>query len=549
MNKKLFTCNNVKILLLYLTKSYLEGGEMKMKAKSFLILSIVLVLLFSASILFAGAEKEAPPVEVKPLIIGTTDKLTGDIDPAEAYDFHTWEIFYNMSEGLLSYKPGTTELVPGLAAEMPTVSPDGLEYTFKLRRGLKFSDGTPFDASVVKHSIDRVFNTRGDPAWLVTSFVKEVQVVDDYTVKFILNGAYGYFPAVVASVPYYPVSPKVYPIDQLVDEPAIFPCIGPYVVKSLIRDVEIVMEANPNWYGPAPKEEKIIVKYFADATTMRLALENKEIDIAGKTLNPPDIEDLKTKPNLKTVEVGGAYIRYLCFVTDTSPTDNDIVRQGVSYAIDRKAVAEKVFFNQVLPLYSMVPMGMWSHIDAFGEYNPEKAREILAKVGYNEDNPLEIPLWWTPTHYGDTEQDVASVLKDSMEKTGVIKVTLQSAEWATYIDNFDYHNMLLFLLGWYPDYIDPDNYTSPWAHSGDASDGMGIFLDDPKMDELLEKAATKPDQADREKLYKDIQEYWTKACPTVPLFQGKLFFITQPNIYGVKVAPTMRFHYHIVDKR
>jgi peptide/nickel transport system substrate-binding protein len=545
----MFTCNNVKILLSYLTKSYLEGGEMKMKAKSFVILSIVLVLLFSASILFAGAEKEAPPVEVKPLIIGTTDKLTGSIDSAQAYDFHTWEIFQNMSQGLLTYKPGTTELVPGLAAEWPAVSANGLEYTFKLRKGLKFSDGTPFNASVVKHSIDRVFNTRGDPAWLVTSFVKEVKVVDDYTVKFILNDAFGYFPALVASVPYLPVSPKVYPIDQIVDQPEVFPCIGPYVVKSLTRDVEIVMEANPNYYGPAPKEEKVIIKYFADATTMRLALENKEIDIAWKTLNPADIEDLKTKPNLKTVEAAGAYIRYLCFVTDTPPTDNELVRQGISYAIDRKAVAEKVFFNQVIPLYSMIPIGMWSHIDAFGEYNPQKAVEILSKAGYSKSKPLEVPLWWTPTHYGDTEQDVASVLKDSMEKTGVIKVTLQSAEWATYIDNFDYHNMLLFLLGWYPDYIDPDNYSSPWAHSGDASNGMGIFLDDPNMDELLDKAATTPDQPSREKYYKDIQEYWTKACPTVPIFQGKLFFVVQPNVEGVKVAPTMIFYYNTVYRK
>jgi peptide/nickel transport system substrate-binding protein len=538
---------------------------MSTRLRLIMVIAVVLALLIPVSLLFAGSEKksapppeekpapameeEKPPIEVKPLVIGTTDKLTGSIDSAQAYDFHTWEIFWNMSSGLLNYKPGTTDLVPGLAAEWPAVSPDGLEYTFKLRKGLKFSDGTPFDAKVVKYSIDRVFKTRGDPAWLVTSFVKEVQVVDDYTVKFILNDAYGYFPSLVATPPYFPVSPKVYPIDKIVDQPDVFPCIGPYIVKSLTRDVEIVMEANPDYYGPAPKEKEVIIKYFADATTMRLALENKEIDIAWKTLNPADIEDLKTKPNLKTIEVAGAYIRYLCFVTDTPPTDNELVRQGISYAIDRKAVAEKVFFNQVLPLYSMIPIGMWSHIDAFGEYNPQKAVEILAKAGYSKSNPLEVPLWWTPTHYGDTEQDVASVLKTSMEKTGVIKVTLQSAEWATYINNFDLHNMLMFLLGWYPDYIDPDDYSSPWAHSGDASNGMGIFLNDPKMDQLLDKAATTSDQPSREKVYKDVQEYWTKSCPTVPIFQGKLFLVVQPNVEGIMVGATMIFNYRTVYRK
>jgi len=539
-----------------------------MRFKRFMFLIVIVAFLFSSAAVFAGgkkgekaeaekavpekkeapAEKAKPAVE-KPLIIGTTDKLSGDIDPAEAYDFHTWEIFQNISRGLLTYKPGTTDLEPGLAEEWPTVSDDGLEYTFKLRKGLKFSDGTPFNAGVVKHSIDRVIKIQGDPAWLVSDFVKEVQVVDEYTVKFILKNPIGYFPALVASVPYFPVSPKAYPIDKIVSQPESIPCIGPYVVKRLTRDVEIVMEANPNYYGEAPKEKKVIIKYFADATNMRLSLENKEIDIAWKTLNPADIEDLKTKPNLRTIEAKGAYIRYLCFVTDTPPTDNPIVRRGISYALDRKAIAEKVFFNQVEPLYSMVPMGMWSHIDAFEPYNPSKAREILAKAGYTESNPLEIPLWWTPTHYGDTEQDVASVLKASLEKTGVIKVNLQSAEWASYVDNFDRHNMLLFLLGWYPDYIDPDNYTTPWAHSGAASNGMGIFLNDKKMDGLLEKASRSPNKAEREKYYKEIQKYWTEIVPTVPLFQGKLYLITQTNIEGVKVAPTMIFNYNVVTKK
>lgn len=536
-----------------------------MKFKTFIVLFIALAMIFSVQAVFAGGKKKegapAAPAEekaavpekkeapAKPLIIGTTDKLSGDIDTAEAYDFHTWEIFQNISRGLLTYKYGTTELEPGLAAEWPTVSDDGLEYTFKLRKGLSFSDGTAFNAEVVKHSIDRVIKIQGDPAWLVSDFVKEVQVIDEYTVKFILKNAIGYFPALVASVPYFPVSPKVYPMDAIVSQPDNIPCIGPYVVKSLTRDVEIVLEANPGFYGPQPKEKKVIVKYFADATNMRLALENGEIDIAWKTLNPADIEDLKTKPNLKTVEANGAYIRYLCFVTDTPPVDREIVRQGISYALDRKAIAEKVFFNQVEPLYSMVPMGMWGHIDAFGKYDVQKAKELLATAGYNESNPLEVPLWWTPTHYGDTEQDVAAVLKDSLEKTGVIKVTLQSAEWASYVDNFDRHNMTLFLLGWYPDYIDPDNYTAAFAHSGAASDGLGIFLNDPKMDELLDSAARAPSHEERVKLYKEVQEYWTKAVPTVPLFQGKLFLIMQPNVNGVQVSPTMIFNYDPVYRK
>jgi peptide/nickel transport system substrate-binding protein len=526
---------------------YSEGGKV-MKLKTFTVLLTVFTLLLTAAA-FGGTQKEVTPPGKEPLIIGTTDKLSGDIDPAEAYDFHTWELFRNVSRGLLAYKIGTTELTLGLAAEWPTVSANGLEYTFKLKRGVKFSDGTPFNADVVKHSIDRVIKLQGDPSWLVISFVKEVQVLGEYTVKFVLKNAVGFFPALVASVPYFPVSPDVYPMDQIVAEPENYPALGPYMVKSLIRDVELVLVANPNFYGSNPKEETVIIKYFADATSMRLAVENGEIDIAWKTLNPADIEDLATKSNLNMIEAKGAYIRYLCFVTDTAPANSELVRQGVSYALDREAIARLVFFNQVDPLFSMVPNGMWGHIDAFGKYDPQKARQILARAGYNRSNPLEVPLWWTPTHYGDTEQDVASVLKDSMEKTGVIKVTLQSAEWASYVDNFDRHNMLLFLLGWYPDYIDPDNYTAAFAQSGPASDGLGIFLNDPRMDRLLDTAARDPEQSNRVDHYRKVQEYWTEAVPTVPLFQGKLYLATQTNISGIKVSPTMVLYYETIEKR
>ena len=120
------------------------------------------------------------------LVYGTTDKVT-QMDPASAYDFHTWELFDNIDESLLTYKQGTSEIIPGLA-ESYTVNKAGDEYVFKLRKGLKFTDGTPFTADAVKWTIDRVVALKGDPSWLVTQFVKSVTVVDPLTVKFTLNG-------------------------------------------------------------------------------------------------------------------------------------------------------------------------------------------------------------------------------------------------------------------------------------------------------------------------------------------------------------------------
>ncbi|MFZ4615227.1 MAG: ABC transporter substrate-binding protein, partial [Rectinemataceae bacterium] len=234
--------------------------------KRILILALGLAMVIAGTGIFAQANT---------LVYGTTDKVT-DMDPASAYDFHTWEIFQNINKGLLTYTPGTTEVIPGLA-ESYSSNAKGDEFTFKLRKGLKFTDGTAFDASVVKWSVDRVAALKGDPSWLVTDFVKEVVVVDQYTVKFVLAGPTAFFPTIVAGTPvYFPLSPNVYPADRIVKEPSeleggALVGLGPYKVTSFKRDEEVILEANPSYYGKAPAIKKVIIKYFADVTTLRLA--------------------------------------------------------------------------------------------------------------------------------------------------------------------------------------------------------------------------------------------------------------------------------------
>ena len=407
------------------------------------------------------------------IVYGTTEKIT-DMDPANAYDFHTWEIFQNIYQGLMAYPAGQTDLVPGLA-ESYTVGADGKEYTFKLRAGLKFSDGAPLDAAAVKWSIDRTIALAGDPSWLVTDFVDHVEAVDATTVKFVLKNPVAYFPSLVATPPYFPINPKVYPKDKIIKDPSELnggKLVGPgsYTVMSFKRDEEIILQANPNYYGEKPKNDRVVIRYFADATTMRLALEKGELDIAFKTLNPSDISDLQKSDKVLTVMGEGPYIRYICFVCDKEPFNDKVLRQAVAAAVNRPEIIRKVFLGQNLPLYSMVPKGMWSHNEAFkdtlGDGNMAKTKELLASKGYNEQNPLTFDFWYSPSHYGDTEVDVAAVIKAQLEATGVIKVTVKSAEWATYKDNWAKKVMPVYLLGWYPDYIDPDNYTAAFARYG-----------------------------------------------------------------------------------
>ncbi len=487
-------------------------------------------------------EEPAPAPAEGQLILGTTDKVTV-LDPADSYDFHTWEIHHNTMDTLLHYIPGTTDLEPGLATAMPEVSDDGMQYTFQLVEGASFPDGTPFNAEAVKWSIDRVLRLEGDPNWLVSSFVESVDVVGEYTVQFNLLAPVNYFPLLVATQPYSPVSPNCYSEDEF-DADSMCSGVGPYTITSWDRDVEMVLEAFDGYPGAAPLTPKIIVKYYADATTMRLAVETGEIDVATKTLNPTDYADLEDAGVLQVIEGPGAQIRYICFNVTTPPFDQPEVRQAIAYAVDRDAITSIAFQGTHVPLYSMVPIGMWSHIDAFPMRDVTMATQMLTDLGYSADSPLVMDLWWTPTHYGPTEADVATVLKDNLEETGLIEVSLQNTEWATYKEYQNAGSMPVFLLGWYPDYLDPDNYTWSWGHS-EASDDMGIFYVSDEMDALLEagQVAAELRGADRLQIYEDAQVLWTTDVPTIPLTQGSLLVVAQPGIQGILLDPNMLFHY------
>ncbi len=527
-------------------------------------LSLLLVGLFVFSVVASGCISGTSKTSTSPtgssptgtttqgkvaeqLIIGVTDKVT-DLDPANAYDFYTWEVLNNVMEGLVKYEPGTLKIVPGLA-EKWKVNANSTVWTFYLRKGLKFDDGTPFTAKDVVRSINRVMTIKGDPSWLVTSFVKKVEAKDDYTVVFYLKHPTAYFLSLLTTPPYFPVSPK-YDNDKI-DSDATYGGIGPYKIVKWVRDQELVLEANPYYYGDQPKTKKIVVKFYNDASTMRLALQNGEIDIAWRTLRPTDIESLKQSGKYNVIEIPGAFIRYVCLNTKVDPTKNVKVRQALAAAIDRSEISKIVFHNTVEPLYSLIPNGMWSHKDVFkakyGDANLDLAKKLLSEAGYSDSNPLQIQLWYTPTHYGDTEASLAQVLKSEWEKTGMIKVTIKSAEWNTYTDYARKGQMMVYLLGWYPDYLDPDDYTTPFLDS-EANSWAGTGYSNPQVDSLLRKAQTITDQGQRTQIYEQVQDILAQDVPYIPLIQGKLFVVTQKSVQGITIGPDMIFHYNTVYK-
>ncbi|MEM3952797.1 MAG: ABC transporter substrate-binding protein, partial [Nitrososphaerota archaeon] len=159
-------------------------------------------------------------------------------------------------------------------------------------------------------------------------------------------------------------------------------------------------------------------------------------------------------------------------------------------------------------------------------------------------NKLKIELWYTPTHYGDTEVDVAMLIKEAWEGTGIIEVELKSAEWTTYLDYTRKGLLGASLYGWYPDYIDPDDYTSPWVNTS----WTGYAYSNPRLMDILREARTKPTIEERTRLYEQAQDIWAEDAAIVPLFQGKLTIATKEGIEGVILDPVMLFRYWLIYK-
>jgi peptide/nickel transport system substrate-binding protein len=489
------------------------------------------------------------PMEEEPLIIGTTDSWSS-FEPAWVYSFHDWELFHQCADGLLNNVPGTAgEVVPGLA-ERYEVSDDGTVFTFYLREGVVFPDGTPFNADAVMYTFDRippVIEVAGENAdFLFTAYVDSYEKVDDMTVSFTFAAPYAFAPQLVATNPWKIVNPNQYTNTEPNTENTA--CgIGPYILESFTEGEEAVFVVNETYYGDAPVEDKVVIRYFADSSTMALALQNQEIDIAWKTLAPGDLDALSSVEGITVESQGGTEIRYIVYNATTPPFDNADVRLGLAKLLNREELTDLGWQGIKVPLYSMVPPGFLGHKPVYeGTENVEEGKALLAGAGFTEDNPLVMDLWYSPTHYGDTEPDVAAVMKQQLEASGVGQVSLQFLEWAAYRDAGRAGELPFSLLGWYPDYLDADNYTNVFAHSPAA--WSGSRYNNPDMDALLDAQAGEQDVDARKAIFDEIQDLWVAESPFVPLGQGSLFVAYGDGVSGIILDPLALFHYFLIEK-
>jgi len=512
----------------------------------------------------AAIEKALAAKTKETLIVGTTDSVEKTLDPAQAYDYFGWCILQQIAGTLVSVKPGSetgADFVPELA-ESWNASEDFDVWDFNLRQDITFPDSTGFNATHVKYSFDRAITLipsipEGAPAGLgYDAIINRTEVLDTYMVRFHLNFPFSPFLGIVScrasaivNPAYAPIEEVEYTGDSRGSTPVAF--VGPYYLTRWERvggrDIEIRLDKNPYYWnatGEYPKTKTIIFRFYSGPSTLRLAIEAGDIDMAFRHISPTDVLDLEGNPDVKVWWGAGAFIQYLCFQTKRPPFDDPRVRRAVTAALDRPAVCDTVFLNLSQPLYSIIPPGMLGHTEVFqklGDANYSLTQSLLAETGYNATNKLTFELWYESSGHYPSSADQAIVYKEALEASGVIAVTLKSADWATYKQNRDSEIMDAYVYGWYPDYVDPDDYVflywASWIHTN---------YHNATQEALYDQARATTNTTLREELYAQIDEIAAEQCSVVPLYVSSAWAVTHPKIYGIYLDITQDMRYWLI---
>ncbi len=529
----------------------------------------------------AAAAPKATTAASQPdtIIIGTTDKIAS-LDSADAYAIRDWEVLFNISDGLVRWKPGTTDLEPDLATDLGTVSTDGLTYTFTLKDGIKFGDGTPLTATVYAAQLNRLLtigpkcpNDVADS--LAVPFVKSITAPDDKTIVFTLLNPYAFFPQILAGAPYVASDPSIFKPDACnLFPPAPIYGTGPWYISQYNPDEQMVFQPNPNYTGDLkPQVKQVIVRYFSDPNTMLLAVQSGEIDVAWRLLSPDQLTQLKSVTSVKVGTISGGRIQFLVLNHTMKPFDDPNVDKAIASAIDRNEIADTVYGGQVTPLFSQVPPGFLGATQAFDKMysapNLDAAKKFLEASGYSATNPLTITLWYPPEHYGASTAAWMQVVKKQLEATGEIQVTLQSQEWSTYVPALTGGKAYgAGVLGWFFDYPDPSNYLDPFVYNrGEGTNvtlpATGSTTGTPINDKakqlvaLLAQADTETDLTKRAAEYSQAQDLYADMVVTLPLFFSAEHVVYQTYIKGsasvpspdtLNIGPNILFLYSLLTK-
>lgn len=510
-----------------------------------------------------SASGSTAPTGSSSITIGTTDQVTA-LDPAGAYDFGSSFFINNIYQFLMNVPAGQKTPQPDAAQSCSFTKPT--EYTCTMKPDLKFSNGDPLTAKDVAFSFTRVVKIAdpNGPSSLLANMVSATAPTDAKVVFTLKNANDQTWPFILGTSAGPIVDSKLFPATKELDDARVIGS-GPYTLTKFDKNQSVTLAANKNYTGPnTPKTPNITVQTYSEASNLKLNIQSGDIDVAYRTLTPSDIDSLSNSGNLKVVKGAGGELRYIVFNFKTMPGDNDAqkkaIRKAMAYSVDRQALADDVYRGTYQPAYSMVAPGIkyatTPFKDVYGDKpNPDKAKALLAQAGVK--TPVSVNLEYTTDHYGPTSTQEYGAIKRQLEGTGLFKVTLGSALYTTYRDERVKDTYPVYQLGWFPDYVDADDYLSPFlvqdnfvaAHYCDKG-ATNRPCDKDNVAPLLAEEETKTGAARQSAFTKVQNTLATGEMPYLPLLSGYQVAVTGKDISGVQetLDPTYQFRFWMLSK-
>jgi peptide/nickel transport system substrate-binding protein len=471
------------------------------------------------------------PAQAQTFVFGAEGEPVS-FDPAIITDGVSQRVTTQVYDNLVRYKGATTDVEPALA-EKWDVSEDGKVWTLYIRKNVKFHDGEPLDAKAVVWNFERWWKEKHPQhenqlkagqtfeywegqfdGFDEKSIVSKVEAVDSHTVRVTLKQPQAPFLSNLAIFSFGIASPKA--VEKWGTEYGKHPVgTGAFKFVEWKPNQEVVLEANPDYWGAKAKVKRVVVRNIKDNSQRLAALKAGEIHgMFG--LNPDDIKVVKADTNLMTLPRPANNTGYIAINYHVKEFTDKRVRQAIAHAINKKAIIDGLYGGTGLVAKEFQPPALWGYnkdLKDF-EYSPEKARDLLKQAGFPngfseitwQDGKKEpLVFWYMPVSrpYYPTPKEIGEAIGADLAKVG-IKAQLQTVEWAVYLDKRKNGQLPIYMIGWTGDNGDPDNFICYFfCNPGAAREG---FYSNPPLSDVLKRAAVLTKKDERAALYRQAEQ-------------------------------------------
>ena len=484
--------------------------------------------------------------EIKELIIG----IGVDADTLLPYD-QTTTLMQNMADLIYDsyfYQDPEGKIHPRLASKYD-VSNDGLTYTIHLRKGVKFSDGSDFNADAVKRAWDNIFNPKARvPLRFAVGMVKDCVKIDDTTIELKLKYPFAPLAPTLAMSLTSPISPAA--LEKYGEDIRQHPTgAGPYILQEWVKGDRIVMVRNENYWGEKPTVAKIVWKIVPEAATREAMLRTGQIHVCYKPL-PSNVVALKADPNV-TVEMPlDTRTIFMGLNCQKGVTTDQKVRLAFNYAVDKKAIVKKILFGTAEPMEGPVSPKVFGYfkMDHQYDYNPDKAKQLLKEADFDFSKTVKMR---TPNGRYLFDKQVSEAVQAYLQAIGV-KVELRTYDWPTYVAGLlkpiEETELEVFLLGWGPLILDADmGLYGQFTCEVNPPKGLGAaFYCNPEYDKVMKASREAQDPQKRLALLKQASEIVWADSPWMWLHVEKFVIAYSSKIKGMVVTPTEKFYPHYI---